>query len=82
MKKLETFDSIYFRGKSHFEDDDTQNYLVFQSKYRYFNTVSNNNSNILSCKPKGLSDENIKPPSTSNKMLNRSLNYVGTKAKV
>ena len=29
-----------------------------------------------------MSDENIKPPSTSNKMLNRSLNYVGTKAKV
>ena len=30
LKKLETFDSIYFRGKSHFEDDGTQNYLVFQ----------------------------------------------------
>ena len=29
LKKLETFDSIYFRGKSHFEDDDTKNYLVF-----------------------------------------------------
>ena len=25
LKKLETFDSIYFRGKSHFEDDGTQN---------------------------------------------------------
>ena len=30
LKKLETFDSIYFRGKSHFEDDGTQNYLKFQ----------------------------------------------------
>ena len=29
LKKLETFDSIYFCGKSHFEDDGTQNYLVF-----------------------------------------------------
>ena len=29
FKKLETFDSIYFRSKSHFEDDGTQNYLVF-----------------------------------------------------
>ena len=29
LKKLETFDSVYFRGKSHFEDDGTQNYLVF-----------------------------------------------------
>ena len=36
LKKLETFDSIYFRGKSHFEDDSTQNYLVFQPIYKYF----------------------------------------------
>ena len=28
LEKLETFDSIYFRGKSHFEDDGTENYLV------------------------------------------------------
>ena len=30
LKKLEAFDSIFFRGKSHFEDDGTQNYLAFQ----------------------------------------------------
>ena len=30
LKKLETFNSIYFCGKSHFEDDGTQNYLVFR----------------------------------------------------
>ena len=29
LKKLETFDSVYFRGKGHFEDDRTQNWLVF-----------------------------------------------------
>ena len=29
LKKLETFDSVYFRGKSDFEDDGTQSYLVF-----------------------------------------------------
>ena len=39
LKKLETLDSIYFRGKSHFEDDGTQNYLVFQTVSRYFKTV-------------------------------------------
>ena len=81
-KKLETFDSIYFRGKSHFEDDGTQNYLVFQTVNRYFETVSANDSNILSWKSKGLSDESIKPPSTSDKMLNPSVKYVGTKARV
>ena len=82
FKKLETFDSIYFRGKSHFEDDSTQNYLVFQAGSRYFKTVSANDTNILSWKSKGLSHESIKPPTTSNKMLNLSIDYVGAKARV
>ena len=30
LKNLKTFDSSYFFGKSHFEEDGTQNYLVFQ----------------------------------------------------
>ena len=32
---LQVFDSSYFRGKSYFEDDSTQNNLVFQTMYRY-----------------------------------------------
>ena len=36
IAKLEAFDSSYFRGKTHFEDDGTQNYSVFQPIYRYF----------------------------------------------
>ena len=82
MKKLEKFDSIYFCGKSHFEDDGTLNYLVFQKVYRYYKTISNNDSNILSWKSKGLIDESIKPPSTYNKLLTPSVDYVGTKARV
>ena len=82
MKKLEKFDSIYFRGKSNFEDDGTQNSLVYQPIQRYFKIVSANESNRLSWKFKGLSDESIKPPSTSNKMLSPSLDYVGTKFRV
>ena len=82
MKKLEEFDSIYFRGKSHFEDNGTQNYLVFQAVYRYFKTVGGNDSNILSWKSKGLSVESIKLASTSNKMLTPSLDYVRTNARV
>ena len=34
LKKPRTFDSDYFRGKSHFEEDGTQNYLLFQPMYR------------------------------------------------
>ena len=37
---------------------------------------------ILLWKSKGLSDESIKPPTTSNKMLNPSLDFVGTKARI
>ena len=78
MKKSKTFDSIYFRGKSHFEDDAAQNWLVFQPMQRYFKTASANDSNILSWKSKGLSNESITAPTTSNKIPNPSLDYVGT----
>ena len=36
LKKLKTFDSSYFIGENHFEEDGTKNYLVFQSIYRRF----------------------------------------------
>ena len=41
MNKLKTFDSGYFVGKSHFAEDGTQNYLVFQPVYRYFKMITN-----------------------------------------
>ena len=50
FKKLQASNSIYFCGKSHFEDHGTQNCLVFQTTQRYFKTVSNNNDHILSWK--------------------------------
>ena len=56
--------------------------MVFQTVSRYFKTISASGSNIFSWKSKGLSDESVKPPSTSNKMLNPLLDYVGTKAGV
>ena len=59
-----------------------QNCLVFQKPYRYFKMVSNTNNHILSWKSKGLSDENIKPPSTSTNILNPLLNYVDTNIRV
>ena len=30
LEKLQTFNSSYFRGKNHFEEDGAQNHLVFQ----------------------------------------------------
>ena len=40
LKKLQKFDATYFRGKSHFEEDGTQNYLVFHPMYRYFKRIA------------------------------------------
>ena len=70
MDKLKTFDSSYFIGKSHFEEDGVQNYLVFQPIVRYFivNTITNT-SYVSSWKSKGLSAESIKPPATSDNSL-------------
>ena len=43
LYKLKTFDSSYFIGKSHFDENGTQNYLVFQPIIRCFkvNTITN-----------------------------------------
>ena len=82
LKTLETFDSIYFRGKSHLEDNGIQNYLVFQTAYRYFKRVNTTNDHILSWKSKGLSDESTKPPTTTNNILNHLLHYAVTKTRV
>ena len=67
LNKLKTFDSSCFIGQSHFEEDGTQNYLVFQPIVRYFKVITNTDY-VSSWKSKGLSVESIKPPTTSNKL--------------
>ena len=74
LNKLKTFGSGYFIGKSHFEEDGTQNYLVFQSINKYFKLITNTNY-VSSWKSKGLSSESIKPPTTSSNSLTPTLNY-------
>ena len=80
LNKLKTFGSSYLIGKSHFEEDSVQNYLVFQPMYRYFKTDSS--YHISSWISKGLCNESIKPPSALNNFLTPSLNYFGTKIRV
>ena len=55
LKKLKTFDSIHYRGKSHFEEDGIQNYLVFQPTQRYFKRIAGagNDNYIYYWKSKG-----------------------------
>ena len=78
---LEIFDSIYFRGKSHFEEDGTQNYLVFQTMYRYFKRIVGvgNGNYIYYWKSKGLFDERITGSSCK---VTPQLSYYGTKTSV
>ena len=71
----------YFIGKSHFEEDGTQNYLVFQPLNKYFKVITNTDY-VSSWKSKGLSAESIKPPTTSDNSLTPALSYYGTKTRV
>ena len=59
--ELITFDSSYFKGKSHFKEDGTQIYLVFQPIYRYFKrlqvlvgVIIYTSGNLKVCLMKGL----------------------------
>ena len=74
MNKLKTFDSSYFIGKSHFEEDGTQNYLVFQPLNKYFKVITNTDY-VSSWKSKGLSTESIKLPTTDNCLIIVLLQY-------
>ena len=47
LNKLKTFDSSYFIGKGHFEEDGTQNYLVFQPINKYFKVITNTDCLIM-----------------------------------
>ena len=80
LKKLKTFDSSYFIGRSHFEEDATQNYLVLQPLSKYFKI--GNSDYVLSWKSKWLSPESIPPSSAPNMFLNPSLNYLDAKIRV
>ena len=81
LNKLKTFDSSYFIGKSHFEEDGTQNYLVFQPLNKYFQVITNTDY-VSSWKFKGLSTETFKPPATSDNSLTPALSCYGIKTKV
>ena len=80
LKKLKKFDSIYYRGKNHFEENGTQNYLLFQPLNKYFKVIASTNY-VSSWTAKVLSDENIAAPTTSDYKLNNQLSYLGTKTR-
>ena len=78
LNKLKTFDLSYFIGKSHFEEDGTQNYLVFQPINKCFK-LNTNALYILWWQTRGLSTETIDPSTTS---LSPLIDYVGNKIRL
>ena len=84
LKKLHKFDAAYFRGKSHFEEDGTQNYLVFQPIYRYFRRIIGVGSGnyIYFRKFIGFSDERLNSNTASNYKITPELSYNGTKIRL
>ena len=79
MKKLNSFDISFFRGKNNFEEDGTQNWFVFQSMGKYLEmSYTNNITDILSWKSKALSGLEIKPIKTNSYLLNPRIDQYDT----
>ena len=78
FKKLKTFDSSYFIGKSPFEEDGANKYLVFQP-IKTYSKLNTNTLYISLWQSKGLSTETIDLPTTS---LSPLIDYVGNKIRV
>ena len=77
LKKLKNFYSSYYNGKSYFEKDGTQNYLVFQPIHIYFKIT--NKKYISSWKSKGLPDKTITPYATSDTSLTPLIDHYGVR---
>ena len=75
---LNDHDLSYYRGKQYFDEaSGKQNYLVFLQINKYFklNSVVNATDYVLSWQSKELSNESIKPPTTTNSSLTPELNF-------
>ena len=64
VRKLQTFDLSYFNTKKDFDNNGSQNYLVFHPLFKSFETLTGN-ERILLWKSKSFSEENIKLSVTS-----------------
>ena len=77
-KRLRSPDLGYFKGNNHFEEDGTQNYLIFQPLNKYL-TLIGSTKYISSWKSKGLSNETIKPVATSDNIVTPLIDYYTSK---
>ena len=78
VNKLQANDLSYSRGKQYFDEEDgKQHYLVFlpMSKYFKLNSIVGIIDRVLSWQSKGVSNESIKPSTTSNNSLTPEFSY-------
>ena len=64
-EKTQTFDLSYFTGKSYFDDNGLQNYLIFLPVFKYFQIFISTIGKMLRRKSKGLLEESITTPAIS-----------------
>ena len=79
LKKIKKFDLIYFMGKSYFDEDGSQNYLVFQLILKYYML---NSTQIRKWILKRLSNESLEVVSTSDHTSSPSISYYGDKVRL
>ena len=72
---------IYFIGKNYYEEDGSQNYLVFQPLNKYFKSITNRKY-IPSWQSIGKFEESIKLPATSDNSLTPLIGYLGNKIRI
>ena len=68
-------------AKSHFDEDGTQSFMVFQTINKYLKVITNTDY-VSSWKSKRLSSESSRLPKTSDNSLTPALSYYGTKTRV
>ena len=84
IKKIHIYDLSYFKGRKYFDEGNgKQNYIEFLPMRKYFKltSIAGVIGRVLSWQSKGISNESIKPPTTSNYGVNPKLSYYGTKTK-
>ena len=85
IKKLQAYDLSYYRGKKYFDKENgEQKYLVLLPMRKHFklSLVAGVIDCVLSWQSKGISNESIIPPTTSNYSLNPKLSYYGTETRI
>ena len=66
-KKIQTFGLSYLRGKFSFQENVSQNYLIF------------NTNHVSQWISEGLSNKSIRPPDASDNSLAPAINYIDTR---